>query len=94
MSFLSKMRSVLGTVLKTVLIDPNVNTAKTQITEPIERLSDSLKEPGVYNLNQKQVDLLVRAEKIDKLIEERDRDREHYDASDWKDWRERYDAIQ
>lgn len=94
MSFISKMRSVLGTVLKTVLIDPNVNAAKTQITEPIERLSDSLKEPGLYKLNQKQVDLLIRDGKITKLIEERDRDREHYDTNDWKDWRERYDAVQ
>ena len=94
MSFLSKMRSVLGTVLKTVLIDPNVNTAKTQITEPIERFSD----PALNKLAQTYTEAeglkILKDRKIDELIEERDRDREHYDASDWKDWRERYDAIQ
>ena len=94
MSIFSRMRSVLGTVLKTVLIDPNVNTAKTQITEPIERFSDPILNKTYKDMNEADVKQIVRNHKIAELIAERDQNRDQMDASDWKDWREKYDAIQ
>ena len=91
MSIFSRIRSALGTLLKTVPVDPIINTTQTQ---PIERFSDPIRAQTYKDMNDAEVDVVIRVRKIDKLIKERDRDREHYDTNDWKDWRERYDAIQ
>ena len=92
MSIFSRMRSVIGTVLKTVLIDPNVNAAQTRIAESRERFSDPLQNKTYQTMSDADIDLVIKAHKIDDLLDYKD-SHPDMDSSEWKDWREKYDSV-
>ena len=84
------MRSVLGSVLKAVLIDPNVNAIQTQQT--IERFSDPTLNALAQTFTEAEGLQVLKDRAIERLTDYL-ADHPDMDEKEWKDWREKYDKV-